>query len=652
MSELPCPIRSIELRNFKSIVHAKVDLKPLTVLVGANSSGKSSLNQAIRVLSQAVQSHARGAEFPLNGKSVRLGSFQEARTFGADPDAPMEIEVTVAGDDGRVLSVAIQIMEPLREGRGSGRINSIRIAAAGGGPPGRPERRVPKLRCLLSGIAHDTSLWRRTPVGIDVVSASLWDTLLQHDHPAPSCTVSGALTTGTPEVSERFEAVDIVGGLPRQLFVSDSESTVARLGARWWHDTWASIVDVFGPDPEELRSGGHDDLADFVEPLFSDGLQPHELTPELVDHLFGAHGAELVDGGFVVEFAAKSLRYAYGEESLRDAEQGLTREQVGFDMQTRDDRLTGHWQDVALQDKARVGKSMTQTELGEFVRLLELECSNEVWAKRPILRSLETGSTEHLHKAVNDVASSLSRLKYLGPLRQPPDSFGDRGDPYSMDVGAAGEHAAAILHSHRERRVQVPWKDGNPRLMTLERALEHWLAELGIGDSVSVDDRGRFGLGLQVSPAESGRSLDLTAVGVGVSQVLPVLVACLLAHPGDPVILEQPELHLHPALQMKLADFLVAVARSGRQLIVETHSEHLVNRLRRWVAEDESDELGSLVGLLFAQRDEEGDTSFRASDINPLGGLSEDWPDGFLDLGAREAQKLLLGALDKRRRTK
>ena len=110
-----------------------------------------------------------------------------------------------------------------------------------------------------------------------------------------------------------------------------------------------------------------------------------------------------------------------------------------------------------------------------------------------------------------------------------------------------------------------------------------------------------MGIGLSVTPRGTGRAVDLTSVGVGVSQVLPVLLLCLLAEPGTLVILEQPELHLHPRLETLLADFLLACARAGRQLLVETHSAHLVNRLRYHIAKDETDSTYELVGLVFAE---------------------------------------------------
>ena len=182
--------------------------------------------------------------------------------------------------------------------------------------------------------------------------------------------------------------------------------------------------------------------------------------------------------------------------------------------------------------------------------------------------------------------------------------------------------------------------------------LQRWLRKLGVIDEVAVEARGRAGVSVEVRPPDLDRRVDLTSVGVGISQVLPVLVVCLLADPGDLVLLEQPELHLHPALQMRLADFLLACVESGRQIIVETHSENLVNRLRRRVAEDDTSDTAGLVRVVFAERNAEGHTTFRPSDINPMGGLSQDWPDGFLDLGARDAQKLLRAGLAKHRRLK
>ena len=140
------------------------------------------------------------------------------------------------------------------------------------------------------------------------------------------------------------------------------------------------------------------------------------------------------------------------------------------------------------------------------------------------------------------------------------------------------------------------------------------------------------------------------SIGVGVSQVLPVLVLCLITEPNQVVMIEQPELHLHPAMQLKLADFLLECARTGRQVVVETHSEHIVNRLRLRSMED-PEENGKLVRLLFAEQ-ENGNTVYRSSDVNELGGLDEDWPEGFLDVGANEAASFMRVSIGKMREKK
>jgi predicted ATPase len=128
--------------------------------------------------------------------------------------------------------------------------------------------------------------------------------------------------------------------------------------------------------------------------------------------------------------------------------------------------------------------------------------------------------------------------------------------------------------------------------------------------------------------------------------VLPVVVTCLLAAPGSLILLEQPELHLHPAAQQRLGDFLLACARSGRQLVVETHSEYVLSRLRLRVAEDEA-VLGALAVYFGEQRDDVSE--FRQVPLNEFGGIDE-WPIGFFDQAAAESRKILEAALEKRDR--
>jgi predicted ATPase len=244
-------------------------------------------------------------------------------------------------------------------------------------------------------------------------------------------------------------------------------------------------------------------------------------------------------------------------------------------------------------------------------------------------------------------------VEYLGPLREAPHALYDPG-PTQTGLGPTGKFAAAVLHAQAETRIVMPAIPGSeadrqPRGVPLNKALNSWLQWFGLAEQATSEDLGRLGIGLSVTPSALGRPVDLTSVGVGVSQVLPVVLLCLLAPPGTLIILEQPELHLHPRLQQDLADFLLACVETGRQLVIETHSEHLVNRLRRSVAADDTDETRDLVKLVFAESTD-GTTTYRESTINSYGGLDDDWPDGFLDLGARESRALIKESASKRRR--
>ena len=121
---------------------------------------------------------------------------------------------------------------------------------------------------------------------------------------------------------------------------------------------------------------------------------------------------------------------------------------------------------------------------------------------------------------------------------------------------------------------------------TLGSALDLWLEWFGFGLTLSTTDQNRHGLGVDVTTVEGQESVNLTMVGVGVSQAYPVILQCLLSKPGDLLLFEQPELHLHPALQKKMGEFLLYFAQHDRQIIAETHSEHVINQIRASAAMD------------------------------------------------------------------
>ena len=177
-----------------------------------------------------------------------------------------------------------------------------------------------------------------------------------------------------------------------------------------------------------------------------------------------------------------------------------------------------------------------------------------------------------------------------------------------------------------------------------------WLKHLGVAESYESIDRGRLGHELKVGLSNSDSRHDLTHVGVGVSQVLPILVMCLLAYEGSTLVFEQPELHLHPKVQSLLGDFFLSMALCGRQLIIETHSEYLIDRLRlRMAAAPPDDELNSKAKIYFVEKEKTtGESVFKEVVINEYGAIP-DWPDGFFDQSQQQAAQILRAAMMKRK---
>lgn len=121
---------------------------------------------------------------------------------------------------------------------------------------------------------------------------------------------------------------------------------------------------------------------------------------------------------------------------------------------------------------------------------------------------------------------------------------------------------------------------------------------------------------------------DLIHVGVGVSQVLPIVVSLLMSGNDDVLIFEQPELHLHPKIQSRLCDLFLAITSSGRQCIVETHSEYIINRLRLRIAQSNNDDLMNQSSLYFINKNS-GISDFVKVEINRFGAIPN-WPKEFL----------------------
>lgn len=248
-----------------------------------------------------------------------------------------------------------------------------------------------------------------------------------------------------------------------------------------------------------------------------------------------------------------------------------------------------------------------------------------------------------------------NKLKYLGPLRDEPKSvYPLSTNVDSMHVGFRGEYTASVLDAHKNTSVRyTPTKflsnDGGAKVKYVQAklldAVLDWLEYMGIAKNVQTVDKGKLGHELKV--AISGKSMhELTHVGVGVSQVLPILVLSLLAGDDSILIFEQPELHLHPRVQTRLADFFVSMTNLNKQCVIETHSEYFINRLRYNVAISEGKEISDKIIMYFVEKNN-GLSSYRPVRINKYGVIDE-WPDGFFDEAEDLSSSILRAGMGKK----
>jgi energy-coupling factor transporter ATP-binding protein EcfA2 len=174
---------------------------------------------------------------------------------------------------------------------------------------------------------------------------------------------------------------------------------------------------------------------------------------------------------------------------------------------------------------------------------------------------------------------ALIRSDAVGPFRTPPGRRYPFGGFNSSRVGRSGEQAVNLLITES----LLSPESRRP----LRAALSFWLNRLRLAESLNVKDLAKRLNLFQVDLTGAGRraKANFADVGYGISQVLPVLVQGLLMRPGGFYLVQEPEIHLHPDAQAGLADFFIYLAGQGVTTVVETHSEYLLLRLRRRLAE-------------------------------------------------------------------
>lgn len=215
------------------------------------------------------------------------------------------------------------------------------------------------------------------------------------------------------------------------------------------------------------------------------------------------------------------------------------------------------------------------------------------------------------------IRRELEGISYLGPLRRKPERDYAWNKTKPGEVGSDGRAAvdallaSALLKGEEQNEVV--------------NGVSKWLAQMKVADKLEVRQQGRSNR-YELVIHRDGVACNLRDVGIGVSQVLPVLVLAYFAPKGSTVVLEEPEIHLHPLAQSVLAELFVEVSRERQvQFVVETHSEHLFRRVQTLVARQTV--AAEDVALYFVEREDRA-AKLRALTLDDFGRV-QDWPTGF-----------------------
>jgi len=223
------------------------------------------------------------------------------------------------------------------------------------------------------------------------------------------------------------------------------------------------------------------------------------------------------------------------------------------------------------------------------------------------------------------IEDELRRLYYLGPLREFPKRYYVTSGQAPQDVGVRGERAVdALWISHRSK------KKG---MRKIEEGAREWFKEFNFARDLKLKRVAANYYKVMITDPATGAETTLADIGFGASQTLPVIVESYYVPDDSIILIEQPEIHLHPKAQTILGDLFVKSIGSRKTFIVETHSEHILARVRRRIADKTIGR--EKVAIFYFDPSPEG-TKIQEVTLNDQGQY-ESYPEGFFEEGFIES---------------
>lgn len=208
-------------------------------------------------------------------------------------------------------------------------------------------------------------------------------------------------------------------------------------------------------------------------------------------------------------------------------------------------------------------------------------------------------------------------------------------------LGSQGQYTPGFLSFYRDECVSKKLHHSRAESPTLASEVEAWMGEISPGTRINITgnfDDDVVSLGYSYKSSNFRRPQN---VGFGISCILPIVVALLASKPGTLILVEHPEVHLHPQGQSKIGELLALAANNGVQVILETHSDHILNGIRLAVNRGKINNTD--VQLHYFKREEiqgEANVQVISPCMNPKGRIDQ-WPDGFFDEWGKSLEALL-----------
>lgn len=301
-------------------------------------------------------------------------------------------------------------------------------------------------------------------------------------------------------------------------------------------------------------------------------------------------------------------------------------------------RLNGVY-GLQLGDSQRIKSSMDKDDI--FIYIDDIRFRLCSIPDKPM--QLTTENMYSLQELEERQGIFSKRFYYLNAERQGPRKYQDITGSDDLGCGIHGENTFHLLREREIDRIEegrmFPFDKGK-RVNTVGKQVEYWMNYIIPGVELNVkelNDLGISQLEVRQQVFDTG-FMSPCNFGFGISYVLPIVLSGLLAEKQGMLIIENPEAHLHPAGQSRIGYFLAMMAKAGVQIILETHSEHVINGIRIAALQLEMETEDICINY-FSIDHEKGEHRVERIELNERMDLLK-WPDGFLDQEEQDLRRL------------